>query len=196
MRFISRGLWCSRRERRPSKFFSHRTAAIAPDAELEYGVAAEVCRHSTAPTPVELAATENYAGRLCRADASERLALPGAGAVCDDVAEEGEDDEDPLPAGDAAPAGVPEDDVEKGRQRQEDDPQDRPDDRAERTVDPGREDPHQRDREAGRKERDQYEDAAHRGLFDAREASPAYYRRGAVASLVRRRPGRATIIGW
>lgn len=47
----------------------------------------------------------------------EGFALSRAGAVRDHVTEEREDDEDPLPAGYAATSGVPEDHVQKGRER-------------------------------------------------------------------------------
>src|SRR5207247_6416621 len=70
------------------------------------------------------------------------------------------DDEDPFPPGDASPAGVPEDHVEEGGQGQKDDPEDGPDDRPERAVDPGCEDPGQREREPRREERDQYDEAS------------------------------------
>ena len=78
------------------------------------------------------------------------------------INEDREDDEDPLPPCHAPPACVPEEHVKQGRPRQEDESEDRPYERGERAVNPGSEDPHQRQRQTGRQERDQDEDAAQR----------------------------------
>jgi len=99
-----------------------------------------------------------------------RAASGSADAMRGHVTEERQDHDDPLPAGHAAAPGVPEDHVEERGQRQEDDPQDRPDDRAKRPVDPGREDPREREREPWREERDQYDEAAQRGVLPSRPA--------------------------
>ena len=78
------------------------------------------------------------------------------------INEDREDDEDPLPPCHAPPACVPEEHVKQGRPRQEDETEDRQYERGERAVNPGSEDPHERQRQTGRQERDQDEDAAQR----------------------------------
>src|SRR5262249_35014913 len=133
---------------------------------------------SLPPEAATRAKTEHdvVTSRAFFADDSERRAPFGrACSVRGDVAEKAEDDEDPLPARDALPAGVPEDHVEERGQRQEDEPEDRPDDRAKRAVDPGREDPRERKREPRREERDQYDEAAQRGLLPSGQREPTVW---------------------
>src|SRR5262249_29309391 len=137
------------------------------------------CRRGTMRRPTTLE-PPSLAGLACGCfQLAKAIAVTGdssvaplglAGAMRGDVAEEGEDDEDPFPASDSSSACVPEDDVDERGQGQEDEPEDRPDDRAKRAVDPRREDPGQHQRKPRREEGDQYGEAAQRRVLPFRPA--------------------------